>query len=135
MKIQDVLVTENAIVAYRDLTDAQATVLIRVTQGKSTFETGSPREQAIMDELASLGLLNDLSYEPTNMGAQVASMAARRGPRDARVQQQRLQASGRKPVQGDGKYSEVGDTGDGLDADDGVNGVSGDSMRTGQIMR
>lgn len=85
MKVQTILapitnqsiLSENAVLTFRDLNSLQSTTLIRVARGKVDYETASPREQAIMDELASLGLLDDLSYEPTEDGMRVAQIASR----------------------------------------------------------
>ena len=118
MKILNVLINESAALAYRDATDIQSTVLMRVASGKSSYETASPREQAIMDELVDLGLLQNLSFEPTQKGATVANMAAKLGPRDARIAAQRKAAAGIKPVQGDGRYTDVGDAGDAIEPGD-----------------
>lgn len=134
MKILNVLINESAALAYRDISDIQATVLMRIASGKSSFETASPREQGIMDELADLGLLQHLSYEPTQQGSMVANMATKHGPRDARILAQRRAASGAKPVQGDGRYTDVGDRSDNIEGDDIAAPVSGDALRSGAVM-
>jgi hypothetical protein len=133
MKILNVLINESAALAYRDISDMQTTVLMRVASGKSSYETASPREQGIMDELVDLGLLQNLSYEPTQKGSMVAGMATKHGPRDARIMAQRKAAAGIRPVQGDGRYSEVGDRGDGMD-DETLAPVSGDDLRAGAVL-
>lgn len=132
MKILKVLVTENAAVAYRDLSDIQTITLMRVAAGKTEYDTASPREQGIMDELVDFGLLN-MSYEPTPTGLRVAQMGQKYGPRDARRLSQRNAAAGVSPVVGDGRYSDVGDRGEDLD-DAGVAAVSGDELRSGAVM-
>lgn len=134
MKILNVLINENAGLAYRDISDIQTTVLMRVASGKSSYETASPREQGVMDELVDLGLLTNLAYEVTDKGSLVAGMANKHGPRDARLMAQRRAAAGRKPVQGDGRYSEVGDAGDNISGDMAPE-LDGQSLRTGQIHR
>lgn len=130
MKILNVLINESAALAYRDISDLQTTVLVRIAQGKTSPETASPREQAIMDELVDLGLLVNLSYELTQQGAAVANMGAKYGPRDARQMAQRKAAAGVKPVQGDGRYSEVGDVSDNIEGE-AVAGVTGRGLGIG----
>ena len=118
MKILNVLINESAACAYRDISDTQTVVLMRVAAGKTHYDTASPREQAVMDELVDLGLLQDLSYDLTQRGAAVANMAQKYGPRDARMLAQRKAAAGIKPVRGDGRYSDVGDAGDNIEPGD-----------------
>ena len=137
MKILNVLINENAALAYRDLSDAQTIVLMRVAAGKTHYDTASPREQAIMDELVDFGLLQNLSYEPTMRGSAVVNMANKYGPRDARMLAQRKAAAGIKPVRGDGRYSEVGDSSDNVEAGDDMVSMS-DTARSvdrGEIRR
>ncbi len=130
MKILNVLINESAALAYRDISDMQTTVLMRVASGKSSYETASPREQGIMDELVDLGLLQNLSYEPTQKGSMVAGMAMKHGPRDARLMAQRKTAAGIKPVQGDGRYTEVGDASGHIEGEQ-VAGMTGRGLGIG----
>lgn len=120
MKILNVLVAESAMTAYRDISDTQTIVLMRVAAGKVAYETAHPREQAVMDELVDLGLLTDLSYEVTPKGASVASMAQKRGPRDARLVQQRNDKAGltQKPFDANRRYTDRGDAGDAIEPGD-----------------
>lgn len=113
MKILTVLLTESAIAAYRELDDTQSIVLMRLASGKTTGDTASPREKAVMDQLADFGLVNDLSYELTQQGAAVANLAQKYGPRDARMVQARVAKVGQTPApfEKDRKYSSVGDAG------------------------
>lgn len=133
MQILKVLVTENAALAYRDLSNAQTIVLMRVAAGKTSYDTASEREQAVMDELVNFGLLSDLSYEPTPTGMRVADMGRKHGPNDARILQKRNAAAGINPVKPDGRYTDVGDRGEDLD-DVGVAAVNGDDLRSGALM-
>jgi hypothetical protein len=129
MKILNIILNESAVAMYRDLTDTQSIVLIRAASGKTTYETASEREQGVMDELAELGLLNDLSYEPTQKGQAVAELAHKYGPRDSRIMAKRNAAAGRAPVKGDGRYSDVGDHGDSIEPGDDMVSMS-QSART-----
>lgn len=137
MKILNVLINESAAEAYRNIDDMQTTVLMRVASGKSSYDTASPREQGIMDALVDLGLLQDLSYEPTQKGSMVANMAMKYGPRDARIMARRKEAAGIKPVKGDGRYSEVGDSSDAVDPGDDMVSISqgARSIDRGAIVR
>lgn len=133
MKILKILLNENAMDLYRDLTANQNTVLNRVVGGKVTFDTASPREQAVMDELVDLGLL-DMAYEPTKLGRGVSHIAGNKhGSYDGREIQRRMAALGREPFSGDRSYTAVGDRGDELDSDVAAP-VSGDDLRGGSIM-
>lgn len=125
MNILSVLITESAAQAYRDLTSVQTTVLLRAANGQTSYDTASPREQAILDQLVDFGLLNDLSYEPTQKGSIVANMARKYGSRDARVMARRNEKAGVKPFKADGRYTDVGDAGDDIGAGDDVPSLSG----------
>lgn len=135
MKILKVLLTESAVAAYRDLSDTQSIVLMRVVSGQAAYETASPREKAVMDELAVFGLLDDLGYAPTQQGIAVANLTKKYGPRDARQLQARNAKAGmaQKPFEKDRRYTTKGDAGEDLDAE-AVAPVSGDNMRSGSIM-
>ena len=112
MKIQDILLSESSMQAYRDLSHIQTSVLQRLVAGATTYETASPREQAVIDELVDFGLVSDLSFEPTQRGAVVANLATKHGSRDGREVQRRSAALGIKPFDKDRSYSNNGDIGD-----------------------
>lgn len=115
MKILNILLAESAMLAFRDLTDLQTTVLRRVVLGKSTYQTASPREQAVMDELVDFGLLSDLSFEATPRGVKVAELAAKHGSTEGKEIQRRSAALGATPFEKDRRYSTVGDASDVVD--------------------
>lgn len=135
MKILNVLVTESASTAYRDISDEEAITLMRVVAGKTTSDTARERELAVMDRLVDLGLLHGLSYAPTQQGQIVANMALKRGPRDARMVQQRNAKAGVTPAPFDKgrSYTNVGDRGEDLESEV-IAPVDGDQLRSGSIM-
>lgn len=117
MKILNILIKENAMEMYRDLTGIQSVVLHRVVTGKTTYETASPRERETMEQLVDLGLL-DSYYEPTKLGRGVVYLSQnKQGSYEAREIQRRMQAMGREPFNGTRRYTDHGDNDD-LDADD-----------------
>lgn len=130
MKILNVLINESVAALYRDLTDMQSIVLMRIADGKTSYDTASEREQGIMDELADLGLVDFPAYELNMKGQMVASMAQKYGPRDARMMAKRKAAAGIKPVQGDGRYTDVGDVSDNIEGD-AVAGMTGRGLGIG----
>jgi hypothetical protein len=114
------LLNENAMLAYRDLDDIQLTVLRRLATGKVDAETASPREQAIMDQLADLGLVDSMSYEPNESGLKVADLVQRYGSRDARQVHNKMQKLGATDFGAPRKFTDVGDTGEDIGNDDEV---------------
>lgn len=120
MKIQTILGENIGAVhaAYRDLDPMQLAVLQRVVSGKVTDETASPRELGVMDQLVDFGLLDGLSYAPTEIGVRAANIQAKRGPRDAAQIQRRMKALGQEDGFKPRRYTDVGDIGDAIEPGD-----------------
>jgi hypothetical protein len=134
MKILNVL-TESAAEMYRDLTNDQAIVLARVAAGAVTPDTASPRERAVLQQLADLGLVNELDPSMvTQLGTRVANFATKLGPRDARVMQQKMAAAGRTPQDFSGRRraTDVGFA-DGGDPTDNTAPLAGDELAGGNL--
>lgn len=131
MKILKVLVNENAMLNWRDLSAIQSTVLFRVAQGKTMYETGSQREQDTMDELADLGYLVSMSNELTPKGMDIANIIAKHGPHDAF--KMRRHPGAHANVKGDGKFTDVGFRGEKGDGELELP-ISGDDIRSGAML-
>lgn len=98
-----------AMLTFRDLNSMQAAVLVRLLKhgDRVSYDTVSPREQAVMDSLAELGLLDEYTHELTDQGARIAQIA---------IAYQKKKGSAGAPEQRR-KYSDVGDRGEDLGSD------------------
>lgn len=111
MKITELL-TENAMLAFRDLTSLQVAILKRLVDGRLSADTASPREMQALEDLATLGLVDDLTFSLTQQGERVAELGRKYGSFERKTAAHRDAALGRKPFGARRGYTDNGDLDD-----------------------
>lgn len=110
MKILNVLNEDmggmGAALAYKNLTSLQIGLLKKITSGKFDYDMASPQTKDAVEELISMGLVDELSFDLTDRGQAALQLAAKHGGFDRRALAHR-QVSNDNPMDDDDNDADI----------------------------